>query len=230
MPIKKNDFVEIEYTGRLKEENIIFDTTDEKVAKENNLGSGRTSFGPIIICVGQQHVLKGLDKFLEGKDAGKFSVEIAPEDPFGKKDVKLIAMVPTKKFLEQKIQPMPGLQVNIDGVMGIIRTVNGGRSIVDFNHPLSGRVVVYDVKINRVFVDKKEQVEALGKLSFGNDVKISVENNVAKVEVPQDVPANVASAFEKQFKELVDVELKFVKMEEKKEEEKQKSKIESQHA
>jgi len=27
--IKKHDFVEIEYTGKLKEENIVFDTTDE---------------------------------------------------------------------------------------------------------------------------------------------------------------------------------------------------------
>ena len=33
MPIKANDFVEIEYTGRLKDGNIIFDTTNEAVAK-----------------------------------------------------------------------------------------------------------------------------------------------------------------------------------------------------
>ncbi|MBI4141967.1 peptidylprolyl isomerase, partial [Candidatus Woesearchaeota archaeon] len=218
MPIKKNDFVEIEYTGRLKEENIVFDTTDENVAKKNNLGTERNIFGPIIICVGQQHVLKGLDNFLEGKDVGNFSVEIPPADAFGKKDVKLIAMVPARKFLEKKIKPMPGLQVNIDGMPGVIRTVNGGRTIVDFNHPLSGRVVVYDVKVNRVVADKKEKAEGLAKVLFGHHVKISFENNVVTVEVPNDVPANVASAFEKQFKDLVDVELKFVKPEEKKEE------------
>ena len=31
--IKKHDFVEIEYTGRIKEDNAIFDTTEEKIAK-----------------------------------------------------------------------------------------------------------------------------------------------------------------------------------------------------
>jgi len=37
--VSKKDFIEIEYTGKLKEENVIFDTTDEKVAKENKLES-----------------------------------------------------------------------------------------------------------------------------------------------------------------------------------------------
>lgn len=222
MPIKKNDFIEIEYTGKLKDENIVFDTTDAKIAKDNKFGDAHAVYGPVIVCVGQQHVLKGLDKFLEGKDVGNFSVEIFPEDAFGKKDAKLIAMVPVRKFLEQKIQPMPGLQVNIDGVMGIIRTVNGGRTIVDFNHPLSGRVVVYEIKVNRIVTDKKEKAEALARLSFGKGIKVVVEDNVAKVETPQDIPANIASAFEKQFKELVDCGLKFVKAEEKKEETKSK--------
>ena len=27
MPVKKNDFIEIEYTGRLKEDGSVFDTT-----------------------------------------------------------------------------------------------------------------------------------------------------------------------------------------------------------
>ena len=35
--IKKHDFVEIEYTGKIKEDNVIFDTTYEKVAKELEL-------------------------------------------------------------------------------------------------------------------------------------------------------------------------------------------------
>ena len=37
MTIKKQDFVEIEYTGSLKDGDLIFDTTDEKIAKDNGL-------------------------------------------------------------------------------------------------------------------------------------------------------------------------------------------------
>ena len=95
--VKKRDFVEIEYTGKIKEGNVIFDTTDEKVAKENNLHGH--DFSPAIICLGEEQVLKGIDKNLEGKDIGKeYEFDIDPEDAFGKKNAKLIQLIPTAKF------------------------------------------------------------------------------------------------------------------------------------
>ena len=33
MTIKKGDFIEVEYTGKIIDDGIVFDTTDEKVAK-----------------------------------------------------------------------------------------------------------------------------------------------------------------------------------------------------
>lgn len=212
MPIKKNDFIEIEYTGRLKEDNIVFDTTNSKVANENNIVSQNAVYCPIIICVGEGHVVKGLDKFLEGKDLGKFSVDLAPEDAFGKKDTKLIAMIPTKKFTEQKVQPMPGLQVNIDGMAGIIRTVTGGRTIVDFNHPLSGKAVVYDIKVNRIVVDKKEKCEALAKLMFGKGVKVAFEGETAKIDTLHEIPPPISNDLKKKFKDIAGVDLEFVNL------------------
>lgn len=223
MPIKKNDFVEIEYTGTLKEEKIVFDTTDAKVAQQQNIQSQSQAYGPVIICVGEGHVVKGLDKFLENKDTGKFSVELQPDDAFGKKDAKLIAMIPAKKFIEQKIRPIVGLQVNIDGYVGVIRTVTGGRTIVDFNHPLSGKVVVYDVKINRIITDKKEKAQALGKLLFGKHAKMTVEGDSAKVEAVQDVPEPLAKELQKKFQDLTGINLSFVKKEPSKEDKKPKS-------
>lgn len=220
MPIKKNDFVELDYTGKLKDENIVFDTTKEAVAKVARINNANATYAPITICVGQQHLVPGLDRFLEGKDVGTFSVELKPEDAFGKKDAKLMAMVPTNKFLQQKINPMPGLQVNIDGAVGIIRTVNGGRSIVDFNHPLAGKTVVYELEIKSIVADKQKKVEALGKILLGRNVKIQLDKDTAKVELTQDVPKEVVDEFEKKFQELIGVKFAFVKPEEKKEEKK----------
>ena len=37
MTIKKNDFVEIDFTGKLQDDNLIFDTTDINIAKEHGL-------------------------------------------------------------------------------------------------------------------------------------------------------------------------------------------------
>src|SRR3989338_8055971 len=156
--ISKKDFIEIEYTGRIKEDNSIFDTTDRKVAKENNMKS-REEFGPVIVCVGENQVLKGLDISLEGKEAGaEYDVAINPKDAFGSKNPKLIQMIPTSKFIQQKIQPMPGLQLNIDGIVGTVKTVGGGRALIDFNHPLAGKELSYKVKINKKVTDPKEQL------------------------------------------------------------------------
>ena len=44
--------------------------------------------------------------------------------------------------------------------MGIVRSVSGGRVIVDFNHPLSSKDVHYDVEVLKIVTDKKDQIQA----------------------------------------------------------------------
>ena len=141
--VKYHDFVEIEYTGRTKDDNSIFDTTEEKVAKENGVYDKHVSYSPVIVCIGQNNILKALDDQMIGKETGKeYVFEISSEEAFGKRDAKLIQLIPAKKFRQQKIQPFPGLQLNIDGIFGIVKTVSGGRILVDFNHPLAGKDIV----------------------------------------------------------------------------------------
>jgi FKBP-type peptidyl-prolyl cis-trans isomerase 2 len=202
MPIKQNDFVEIEYTGRLKESNIIFDTTDADVAKAHDLPKAG-QYGPVVICLGQGQLLRGLEDELKGKEPGKYTVELSPEKAFGKKNAKLIQMVPAKKFLENKIQPVPGLQLNIDGAMCTIRQVTGGRVMVDFNHPLAGRDVVYDVKIGKLVTEKKEQLKALIAMLLNiSDEKITVADNKATLEFTQALPDILVPELQKKIKEL----------------------------
>ena len=201
--IKKHDFVEIEYTGKLKDENIIFDTTDEKVAKENKLHGH--DYGPIIICVGGEQLLKGLDKNLEGKETGKeYDFDIKPEDAFGKKNAKLIQLIPTNKFKQQKIQPMPGMQLNIDGVVGTVKTVSGGRTLVDFNHPLAGKELSYKIKINKKITDDKEKLSGYLKLSLGTkDFEAEIINGNAKISLKKEIPKEAKERLSKKITELI---------------------------
>ena len=93
--IKKGDFIELDYTGKIKGEDIVFDTTEQSVADEHELEVHK-EFKPVIICVGEQHVLPGVDKALEGQALGKHSFDVAPEDAFGKKDAKLLQLIPRR--------------------------------------------------------------------------------------------------------------------------------------
>ena len=205
--MKKGDFVELEYTGKVKEMNIVFDTTNEKEAKESNIHDARASYGPVIICIGQGHVIKGLDEEIEGKELGKeYHIELSPEQGFGKKNAKLIQLVATSKFIKQKINPMPGLQVNIDNMMGMIRTVSGGRTLVDFNHPLAGKELIYDFKINKIVKDDEEKLKALLKLQLNlKDIEAEVKegNATISLNIKQNLPKPIEEKLTEHIKEII---------------------------
>ena len=206
MAINKGDFIEIDYTGRL-EDSTVFDTTEESVAKKEKIHNPDARYGSVVICVGQNHVVAGLDKGIEGKDAGKeYKIEVSPEEGFGKKDAKLIQMIATNKFRKENINPMPGLQVNIDGMLGIIRNVSGGRTLVDFNHPLSGQRLFYAVKVKRVVADEKEKVKAMIDIRIGlRDFDVELKDGKALITTAKDlkIPAEMAKGLSEEISKLV---------------------------
>ena len=197
--IKKQDFIEIEYTGRIKGDDTIFDTTEEKVAKENNLHDKNADYSPVVICVGENNILKGLEEQMIGKETGKeYTFDISSDNAFGRKNAKLIQLIPTSKFRQQDIQPFPGLQLNIDGVFGVVKTVSGGRCLVDFNHPLSGKDLVYDVKIKRIVENDNEKLKSLLKMHLHiKDVVIELKEDSANINLKKSLPKQAQEEFKK---------------------------------
>src|SRR3989338_6291740 len=109
--IKKGDFVELDYTGRTKEENIVFDTTLASEAVKAGMDDEKAEYSPMIICIGEKQVVPGLDDYLVGKDSEKeYEVALSPEKAFGKKDPSMLQLIPTARFRQDKIIPAPGMQ------------------------------------------------------------------------------------------------------------------------
>jgi FKBP-type peptidyl-prolyl cis-trans isomerase 2 len=181
--VKENDFIEIEYTGRTKDDKSVFDTTEKSVAEKEGLMDQKSVFEPSIVCIGQGHLLPGLDKRLVGKEAGKtYSIEVPMDEAFGKRDAKMIQMIPLNRFHRQRINPVPGLQLNIDGAYGTVKTVSGGRCIVDFNHFLAGKDLVYDIRINKVVTDDKGKLDALMKMYMhAAESKIEINGDAVNI-------------------------------------------------
>ncbi len=97
--------------------------------------------------------------------------------------------------------------MNIDDVVGIIRSVTGGRVIVDFNHPFSGKTVVYDVEVKRLVSDANEKLMALVKLLLKQKApNITVDGKTAVVVLPFEVPKQVQDELGKQWSALVGLE------------------------
>jgi len=222
--IKKGDFVEIEYTGAVKDSNTVFDTTNEELAKKEGLFNPKHRYGPVVVCVGERQLLPGLDKFLEGRETGAdYEVLISPEDGFGKKDAKNMKLVPSKIFTKQKINPMPGLPVNIDGIYGVIITAAGGRTIVDFNHPLSGKELIYRCRANKIIRESAEKLKSFLATELGiKDFNAEVKEGKAKVSLKAKLPEEISKLLEKKIMEIMP-EIKSIIFEMKEE------KIEKQH-
>lgn len=201
--IKKGDFIEIEYKGKIKGSDIVFDLTNEEEAKKLKIYNSKVKYGPIIICIGEGQILPGLDKELEGKLVEKdVKIVLTPEQAFGKKNPKLLKVLPIKYFKRDNINPMPGLQVNIDGSIGVVRSNTGGRVVVDFNHPLSGREIEYEVKILKKIDDTEAKIKGYLGLSFGIN-KYLFKDGKLTIELPQKIDNKLTKAFEDKIKKVI---------------------------
>ncbi len=218
MAIKKGDFIEIDFVGRVKDTGDIFDLTKREVAEKEKILNKSAEYSPRIICVGNGDLVKGLDDFFEGKEIGKsYTIDLGIENAFGKKDAKLIKMVPMSAFKKDNMKPFPGLQVNIDGMYGTIRTVSGGRVLVDFNHPLSGKEVQYEVDIIKEIKDDATKLKSVIKGLISRDIDCTVENGNATVDL--ELPEQFQKLLEEKIKETIKTlkKVEFKKKEVKKE-------------
>lgn len=207
MALQKGDFIELTYTAKTKESTpIVFDTTQEDVAKKEGIYDEKTAYGPATVVLGEGHVLAGLEKELIGKEVDTpYTITLADEDAFGKKSAKKLQMVPPKVFQKEGIKPFPGLQMNFDGEIGTVKTVSGGRIIVDFNHPLASKDVEYDVKVNRVITDVKEQIEGFFKLMGFKAQDIQATKEKAIISVPAQLPEKLTIPLSEDIKRLTGV-------------------------
>jgi len=201
-----NRFIELNYTGKL-EDGTVFDTTSADTAKEANILNPKGKYGPAIVCLGQGHLLRGLEEFLQDKKSGKYTVDLDAEHAFGKKQSKLIQLIPTKKLTDNNIKPYPGLQLNVDDQVATVKTVSGGRTMVDFNHPLAGQAVSYEVEVLRDVEDAKEKVATILELEL--KIKVELEEKDGKVILKAELPEQIHEPLSKRLKEVADVEIGF---------------------
>ena len=90
MAIKEGDFIRLSYTGSVGDR--VFDTTDEAESQKAGIHSQNAVYGPVTVCVGQKHVIIGLDEELVGKKAGaEGTVTVPPEKAFGERDMKKLS-------------------------------------------------------------------------------------------------------------------------------------------
>jgi len=184
MAIKEGDFVKLSYTGSAN--GMVFDTTDEDAAKAADIHSTTAIYGPVTICVGQKHVIIGLDEEIVGKDVGtEADVTVLPEKAFGERDLKKVQSYPKNNFKEK---PTRGMRINVEEQgEGTVVDVIGSKVIVDFNSPLAGQTLTYHYKIEEIVTDPLEEFKGLIRLYTGKDLEIVLDAEKATVTLPPGI-------------------------------------------
>ena len=192
MAIKDGDFVRVNFTGKIKETDDVFDTTYDEIAQEAEIFDENKTYKPIPIVVGGNHLLPAIEKEIVGLDAGdRKTVEVDSENGFGPRDPKAIQLIPMKEFKKQGMTPYPGMRISAEGGEGKILTVNGGRVKVDFNHPLAGKDLVYDVEVTEIIDDPEEKIKSMIELHYSNPnvdldkTEISIEDGIVNIQLDE---------------------------------------------
>jgi FKBP-type peptidyl-prolyl cis-trans isomerase SlpA len=125
---------------------------------------------PLRFVMGDGTLIEGLELVLYGLKAGdQQCLSIEPRDAFGFPEEENIHTMPRSEF-PAEMQLEPGLIVGFttpsgEEVPGAIQEIKGDEVVVDFNHPLSGHEVIFDVEILEV----KPGVNILSETPTDND-------------------------------------------------------------
>ena len=109
---------------------------------------------PLAYLHGSGNIIPGLEKALEGKQAGdKLVVKVAPADGYGERNDALIQQVPKRAF-QGVAQIQPGMSFTAQSSQGpmqvTVTAVAGDMVTVDGNHPLAGETLNFDVEVTEV--------------------------------------------------------------------------------
>jgi len=148
--VQNDAFVTIDYTLTLD---------SGEVVDKSEPGS------PLGFIVGSGQIIPGLESALSGKSAGEsFSVKIAAADGYGDVDEEMFQTMPRKNFpkdAELEADMMFQAQTPHGPVSFRVKEVSEEEVVVDFNHPLAGEVLNFDVKVVEV---RKATEEDLAEL------------------------------------------------------------------
>ena len=118
---------------------------------------------PLDDLPGSGNIVPGLEKGLEGRSAGEaFRVRVAPAEGYGERDPHGVQQVPRRAF-PADAELEPGTPFGAQDSHGArttvwIEKVEGDVVTIDLNHPLAGRTLDFDIRIESVRDATREEL------------------------------------------------------------------------
>ncbi|AKJ03617.1 FKBP-type peptidyl-prolyl cis-trans isomerase SlyD [Archangium gephyra] len=149
MQITKDSVVSIDYRLHLG---------DGKIIDESEAGD------PLVYLHGYEEIVPGLEKALEGKKAGEsLKVVVEPKDGYGEYDPDGVEEVPREDFPPDMELEAGGIvsatDEDGDDVEFLVKELRPKTVVIDFNDPMAGKTLHFEVTVREVRAATKEELE-----------------------------------------------------------------------
>ena len=150
----------------MKAENRRFVAIDYTLKLDSGEVVDRSSPGdPLGFIFGTGQVIPGLEKGIEGMAAGESrQVSVEPGEGYGESNPSLVKEIPRENFPED-LDIQPGMGFEARGPPGPVmfrgKSVNESDVLADFNHPLAGQRLHFDIRVEEVREPRAEELAAL---------------------------------------------------------------------
>jgi FKBP-type peptidyl-prolyl cis-trans isomerase SlyD len=131
---------------------------DGKLVDESEPGD------PLVYLHGHDEIVPGLERALEGKKAGdRLEIVVKPEDGYGEYDPEGVEEVPRTDLpadLELVAgETITGTDPDGDETDILIKEVKKDTVVLDFNDPMAGKTLHFDVTVREVRAATAEELE-----------------------------------------------------------------------
>jgi peptidylprolyl isomerase len=143
MQAKQGDVVRVHYTGRLTD-GTLFDSSEGREPLEFTVGAGQ--------------MIKGFDSGVVGMAIGeKKTIEIPPHEAYGERDEEAIIEFPASN-IPKDMELKPGMELTLRNQYGqpvpvVVLEVKTDVVVMDANHMLAGKDLVFDVELVEIVVE-----------------------------------------------------------------------------
>jgi len=133
---------------------------EDKTQVQSNVGKE-----PLVYTHGAHQIVPGLEKNLAGTKVGETKhVEVAPEEGYGPVDPKRTQEVEVDKIPEgaRKVgSKLTGRTPNGQMMFAEVKEIKDKIVVLDMNHPLAGKKLIFDVKVLKVEDAPKVEAPAM---------------------------------------------------------------------
>lgn len=204
MAFERGDFLLVSYTIRVEETGNLVDTTDPNIAKQENAYDESKVYGPTLIVLGKgwmnQYVEEEITKMSIGEEK---IIRVPPEKAFGPRDPNKVKTFSLREFIKRGYEVSVGDVIETKEGRGTVKSISGGRVVVDFNHPLAGKTLVYKVKVESKLENVKDKILYLASRHLGiGPSELSVEYDEQAKKAVITIPSKYVSKQGLQFAKL----------------------------